>query len=40
MAPEQLPDVAEALLQKGYSEGDIRKIMGENHLRIAREVWK
>ena len=40
MAPEQLPEIADALLQKGYSEAATRKILGENHLRIAREVWK
>jgi microsomal dipeptidase-like Zn-dependent dipeptidase len=26
------------LLKKGYSEGDIRKILGENTLRVMKEV--
>jgi membrane dipeptidase len=33
-----LPQITEALLRKGYSEGDIRKILGENTLRVMREV--
>jgi membrane dipeptidase len=34
----KLPQITEALLQKGYSESDIRKILGENTLRVLREV--
>jgi membrane dipeptidase len=34
----KLPQITEALLQKGYSEGDIRKILGENTLRAMTEV--
>lgn len=33
-----LPQITDALLQKGYSEGDIRKILGENTLRVMTEV--
>jgi membrane dipeptidase len=33
-----LPEITEALLQKGYTEGDIRKILGENTLRVMDEV--
>jgi membrane dipeptidase len=33
-----IPKITEALLQKGYSEGDIRKILGENTLRVMSEV--
>jgi membrane dipeptidase len=33
-----LPQITEALLRKGYSEGDIRKILGENTLRVMSEV--
>src|SRR6202142_4170496 len=29
-----LPQITEALLKKGYSEADIRKILGENTLRV------
>jgi membrane dipeptidase len=34
----KLPQITEALLRKGYSEGDIKKILGENTLRIMTEV--
>jgi membrane dipeptidase len=34
----KLPQITEALLQKGYSEGDVRKILGENTLRVMTEV--
>jgi membrane dipeptidase len=34
----KLPHITEALLQKGYSEGDIKKILGENTLRVMAEV--
>ena len=33
-----LPKITEALLQKGYSESDVRKILGENTLRVMKEV--
>jgi membrane dipeptidase len=38
--PEQLPAVAEELLKKGYSDDDLRAILGGNHLRVAQRVWK
>jgi membrane dipeptidase len=34
----QLPQITEGLLQKGYTEGDIHKILGENTLRVMAEV--
>jgi membrane dipeptidase len=34
----KLPLITEALLKKGYSEADIRKILGENTLRLMTEV--
>jgi len=33
-----IPQITEALLRKGYSESDIRKILGENTLRVMTEV--
>ncbi|HLG15384.1 MAG TPA: dipeptidase [Blastocatellia bacterium] len=33
-----LPKITEALLRKGYREADIKKILGENTLRVLREV--
>jgi membrane dipeptidase len=34
----QLPKITEALLRKGYSEDDVRKILGENTLRLMASV--
>ena len=34
----KLPKITEALLQKGYSEGEVKKILGENTLRVMTEV--
>jgi membrane dipeptidase len=34
----KLPQITEALLRKGYSEDDVRKILGENTLRVMEEV--
>lgn len=34
----QIPRIMEGLLEKGYSEGDVRKILGENTLRLMAEV--
>src|SRR6267154_1703642 len=33
-----IPKITQALLQEGYSESDIRKILGENTLRVMSEV--
>jgi membrane dipeptidase len=34
----KLPKITEALLRKGYSEDDVRKILGENTLRLMTDV--
>jgi membrane dipeptidase len=34
----KLPKITEALLRKGYSEGDVKKILGENTLRLMTDV--
>ena len=34
----KMPALTGALMRKGYSERDIRKIMGENFLRVVRQV--
>ena len=34
----KLPKITDALLKKGYSEDDVRKILGENILRVMAEV--
>jgi membrane dipeptidase len=33
-----LPKITDALLKKSYSEGDVRKILGENTLRVMADV--
>jgi membrane dipeptidase len=33
-----IPQITDALLKKGYSDSDIRKILGENTLRVLSEV--
>ncbi|MGA2428868.1 MAG: dipeptidase [Candidatus Acidiferrum sp.] len=33
-----LPKITEALLRKGYSEGDVKEILGENTLRLMADV--
>jgi membrane dipeptidase len=38
--PEQLPELTEGLLAKGYSEDEVRGILGGNFLRVARQVWR
>jgi len=35
-----LPQITDALLKKGYSDSDIRKILGENTLRVLSEVQR
>ena len=35
----QIVDVADELLAHGYSEEDVKKILAENFLRVAQEVW-
>jgi len=38
--PEELPEVTAGLLELGYTEADLRKILGGNLLRVAKAVWK
>jgi len=40
MEPERLPEIGDRLLERGYRAGDVRNIMGGNHLRLAGQVWK
>jgi membrane dipeptidase len=35
----EFPNITRALLERGYSETDTKKIMGENLIRLFREVW-
>jgi membrane dipeptidase len=40
LQPEQIINVVELLLQRGYQEKDIQGILGGNYLRVAQQVWK
>ncbi len=37
--PRTFPKLTEALVQRGFAEADIQKILGLNWLRVYREVW-
>jgi len=32
------PQITEKLIERGYSDTDIEKILGENHLRVFKEA--
>jgi membrane dipeptidase len=38
--PELLPEITEGLMRLGYSDRDIRSVLGENFLRVAAAVWR
>lgn len=40
VAPEQISEIVEQLLQRGYSEDIIAKILGGNFMRVAGQVWR
>ncbi|MDO7835587.1 membrane dipeptidase [Sphingobium sp. HBC34] len=40
LPPEQLPEIVDLLLARGYADADVQAILGGNLLRIARQVWK
>lgn len=40
IGPECFPHIAEALLQRGYSEGEMQGILRHNNLRLAQRVWR
>ena len=37
--PDDMPRLAPALLQRGYSQDDLAKMLGGNWMRLFREVW-
>lgn len=39
-APEQVPRITDGLFAMGYSEADIRGILGENFARVAEATWR
>jgi membrane dipeptidase len=37
---DHYPNVTAGLVQRGYSDEDVKKIMGGNFLRVAETAWK
>ena len=37
--PRQISEICEQLLGHGFSEADVKGVLGENFLRVASEVW-
>ncbi len=40
MPPEELPQIVEILLRRGFSDSAITGLLGGNFLRVAQQVWK
>lgn len=40
VAPEQLEAIVQTLLSWGYNNTDLKALLGENLMRLARQVWK
>jgi membrane dipeptidase len=40
VAPEQVEEIVSGLSRLGYSENDLRLILGGNLLRVAKQVWR
>ena len=38
--PEQMDEIIDGLLGRGFSESETRGVLGENWLNVARRVWK
>ncbi len=38
--PEELPNFTAALVKGGFSDDDIKKVLGLNFLRVFKEVWR
>jgi membrane dipeptidase len=39
LGAENIVEIIEELLKKGVSEKEVKGIIGENYLRVLREVW-
>jgi membrane dipeptidase len=40
LEPECFPQVVDALLERGYTDDQVRGVMGENYLRVVAKVWR
>ena len=38
--PEQLPEIVEVMLRRGFNEAEVKGVLGGNFLRVAKQVWK
>ena len=38
--PEQMAEIAEGLLARGWAEADVAGVLGGNFLRVAEETWR
>ncbi|MDP7417072.1 MAG: membrane dipeptidase [Desulfobacterales bacterium] len=36
---KQLVEMVELMIKHGYKENDAKRFLGENFLRVARQVW-
>ena len=36
----ELPNLTAKLVERGYSDDVIRKVLGENYLRVFGQVWR
>jgi len=36
---DELPNVTRGLIERGWSTGEIHKVLGENWLRVYEQVW-
>jgi membrane dipeptidase len=39
-SPTAIPEIAQRLVDRGYAEKEVRGVLGENWLRVCREVWR
>ena len=39
MAPEAIPELANAMLRAGYSSAEVAGVLGQNFARVARATW-
>ena len=38
--PEQYPHITQTLLELGYRDRDIARVLGDNWVRVAQQVWR
>ena len=37
--PDLLPNLVPAMQKRGYSDSNIRQVLGENYIRVLKEIW-